>query len=65
MQGARSNNRCRFLTILDEVLTTDETAGKEERAGQPHPHLGDLEEAGRGQPFPKSSGCEMIAKRSA
>jgi hypothetical protein len=41
---------CRdFLTILDNVLTVDKSAGSEERACRPHPPPGDrLEVAGRG-----------------
>jgi hypothetical protein len=36
---------CHSLTILDRVHTVVELAGGEERAGQPNPHPGDLEEA--------------------
>jgi hypothetical protein len=44
-----NDKRCRFLTILDNVLNVGEQAGGEERAGRPHPHSGGLlEGAGRG-----------------
>ncbi len=41
-RGIRSDKRYRFLTILDDVLTVDESTGREERTGHPHPHPGDL-----------------------
>ncbi len=42
IENARGDDRCRFLTILDNVLTVGELAGGEDRFGQPHPHPGDL-----------------------
>jgi hypothetical protein len=41
-RGIRGDKRYCFLTILDNVLTVDESTGHEERTGHPHPHPGDL-----------------------
>ncbi len=41
-RGICSDKRYCFLTILDNVLTVDELAGREERTGHSHPHPGDL-----------------------
>ncbi len=48
VHGIPSDNRQRFLTILDNVLTVGELARVEEQAGQPHPHSGDPGGAGEG-----------------
>jgi hypothetical protein len=43
------DNRCRFLAILDKVLTVGESSEGEEQAGWPHPHPGNfLEGTGEG-----------------
>ncbi len=38
--GDHSDDRCGFLTILDNVLTVGDSAGGEEWAGQPQPQPG-------------------------
>ncbi len=43
-----NDKRCRFLTILDNILNVGEQAGGEERAGRPHPHPGGLLEGAEG-----------------
>jgi hypothetical protein len=49
VRGICSNKRYHFLTILDNVLTVGESAGIEEKAVEPYPHLGGLlEEVGGG-----------------
>ncbi len=46
--GNHSDDRGGFLTILDNVLTVGDSAGGEERAGQPAPQPGCLLGAGEG-----------------
>ncbi len=42
MRGVCSDKHCRFMTILDNVLNVNESAGGEELAGRPHSHRGGL-----------------------
>ncbi len=58
MLGSHGNNRCHFLTILDNVLIVSESAGGEERAGRPHPHPRSLLEEAGGE-CEKSHGGEL------
>jgi hypothetical protein len=43
-----NDERCRFLTISDNILNVVEKAGCEEQAGRPHPHPGGLLEGAKG-----------------
>jgi hypothetical protein len=43
-----NDERCRFLTISDNVLNVVEKAGCEEQAGRPHPHPGGFLEGAKG-----------------
>jgi hypothetical protein len=38
MQGICNERPHHFMTILDNILNLDESAGGEEQAGWPHPH---------------------------
>jgi hypothetical protein len=59
--GVHSNNCCRFLTILDNVLMVGESTGPEERAGRPHLHLGNLLE-GDAEGNEKTHLCHVILR---
>jgi hypothetical protein len=44
VRGGHGDHRRAFVTILDNILAVGESAGSEERSGQPHLHQGNLPE---------------------